>query len=141
MLRLLVAVDGSETSDKMVDHLLLRFGCYKEPVEMHLLNVQFPLHGDVTSFVGTEQVQRFHHDEGIKALSAARAKLDAAGVRYVFHIGVGDPAQVIVHYAKDRQCDQIVMGSRGLGSVSSLVLGSVTMKVMHLTELPVLIVK
>lgn len=141
MLRFLVAVDGSETSGRMIDHLLKKNAWYKEPIEVHLLNVQHPLHGDVTTFVDKEQIQQYHHDEGIKALADARAKLDAAGVRYVFHIGVGEPAQVIAHYARERQCDQIVMGSHGLGPVTSLVLGSVTTKVMHLTDLPVLIVK
>lgn len=141
MLRFLIAVDGSETSGRMIDHLLKKNAWYKEPIEVHLLNVQHPLHGDVTTFVDKGQIQQYHHDEGIKALAEARAKLDAAGVRYVFHIGVGEPAQVIAHYARDKQCDQIVMGSRGLGSITSLVLGSVTTKVMHLTDLPVLIVK
>jgi len=141
MLRFLIAIDGSDSSDMMIAHLLKQNAWYKEPIEVHLLNVQFPLHGDVATFVGKEQIQQFHHDEGMKALSSARALLDAAGVKYAYHVGVGDPAQVIVHYAKDKQCDQIVMGSRGLGSLSGLVMGSVTMKVMHLSELPVLIVK
>ncbi|MBI4989741.1 MAG: universal stress protein [Rhodocyclales bacterium] len=141
MLRFLIAVDGSEASSRMIDHLLKKNAWYKEPIEVHLLNVQHPLHGDVTTFVDKGQIQHYHHDEGIKALAAARAKLDAAGVRYVFHIGVGEPAQMIDHYAREKKCDQIVMGSRGLGSMTSLVLGSVTTKVMHLTDLPVLIVK
>jgi nucleotide-binding universal stress UspA family protein len=141
MLRFLVAVDGSDTSDRVVAHLLKQWVWYREPIEVHLLNVQPPLHGDVATFVAKDQLQQFHHDEGIKALASARGKLDAAGLKHVFHIGVGDPAQVIAHYAREKQCDQIVMGSRGLGSLSGLVLGSVTMKVLHLTDVPILIVK
>jgi nucleotide-binding universal stress UspA family protein len=33
------------------------------------------------------------------------------------------------------------MGSRGLGSVAGILLGSVTTRVIHLTELPVLVIK
>ena len=37
--------------------------------------------------------------------------------------------------------NQILMGTRGLGSVSSLLLGSVATKVIHLTDVPLLLVK
>lgn len=141
MLRFLVPVDGSETSLRAIDHLIKTLAWYKEGPEVHLINVQPALHGDVSMFVDKEQIRRFHHEEGLKALAAAREKLDAGGVNYVFHIGVGDPAHVIAHYAREKEMDEIFMGTRGLGSVGSLLLGSVATKVLHLTEIPVLLVK
>lgn len=142
MFRLLVPVDGSETSSRAVDNLLKKLNWYKaDKVEIHLLNVQHSLHGDVAMFVNAEQIKQFHHDEGLKALASARAKLDAAKVPYIFHIGVGDPAHVIVHYAHEKKCEQIFMGSRGLGSIAGLLLGSVTIKVIHLSDVPILLVK
>ncbi len=75
------------------------------------------------------------------ALKPAMQKLDAAGVKYVHHIAVGEPAEVIVKFAKEKGCDEIVMGARGVGSTASLLLGSVATKVIHLTEIPVLLVK
>ena len=62
-------------------------------------------------------------------------------MKYVFHIGVGDAAETIVSYAKDKGCHQIVMGTRGLGSVSNMIMGSVATKVIHLADIPVLLVK
>jgi nucleotide-binding universal stress UspA family protein len=141
MFRLLLPVDGSDTASRAVDHLLKKLGWYKDTVEVHLLNVQHPLHGDVTMFVNADQIKQFHHDQGIKALANARAKLDAAKVPYVFHVGVGDPAHVIAHYAKEKNCQQIFMGTRGLGTIAGLLMGSVTVKVIHLTDVPVLLVK
>ncbi len=141
MFRLLVPVDGSETSNRAVDHLLKKLGWYKEPIELHLLNVQHALSGDVAAFVDYEQLKKYHQEEGLKALSSVRAKLDAAKVPYVFHIGVGDPAPVIVQYAQEKHCDQIFIGSRGLGSIAGMLLGSVTIKVIHLSEVPVLLMK
>ncbi|HCZ15400.1 MAG TPA: universal stress protein, partial [Candidatus Accumulibacter sp.] len=38
-------------------------------------------------------------------------------------------------------CDGIVMGSRGLGAVSSVLLGSVSSRVLEITDLPVTLVK
>ena len=43
----------------------------------------------------------------------------------------GDPAEMILDFAKEHEIDTIVMGSRGLGPLKSRLLGSVTRKVMH----------
>ena len=48
---------------------------------------------------------------------------------------------MIVRYAAEKQCDQIVIGPRGLGSVQGLLLGSVASKVMQLSTIPVLLIK
>ncbi len=142
MLRILVPVDGSETSLRAIDFLLKKIGWYKNTVEIHLVNVQHALHGDISMFVGREQLAQFHHDEGVKALQAACARLDAAGLSYVFHIGVGeDPAVIIAHYARDKECDQILMGTHGRGAVGGMLMGSITRKVLHLTAVPLLLVK
>ncbi|HEX6829599.1 MAG TPA: universal stress protein [Burkholderiales bacterium] len=141
MLKVLVPVDGSETSLRALEHLIGTLHWLKDAAEIHLINVQYPLHGDVSVFVDKEQIRQFHQDEGLKALAAAREKLDAGGVGYVHHIGIGDPAHVIAHYAREKAIDQIVMGTRGLGAVAGLLLGSVAAKVIHLADAPVLLVK
>ncbi len=53
----------------------------------------------------------------------------------------GIPSQVIIAKARDGICDLIVMGSRGLGAVSGLLLGSVSDRVAKLAPCPVLLVK
>lgn len=141
MLKMLVPVDGSESAMRAVNHLVSISGWYREPVEIHLLNVQYPLHGDVRMFVSDEQVRNFHHDEGLKALESARNALEGAKIPHVFHIGVGDPAEVIAQYAREKSCDQIFMGTRGLGRIAGMLMGSVATKVIHLTNIPVLLVK
>ena len=141
MLRILVAVDGSESSDRAVAHLLKKLGWYREAIEVHLLNVQAALPVDVSRFIAPEQLEIFHREQGMAALASARAILDGAKVGHVTHIGIGEPAHVIAHYAKEKAIDQIVMGARGLGSVAGLVMGSVTTKVLGLTDVPLLLIK
>jgi nucleotide-binding universal stress UspA family protein len=141
MFRILVAVDGSESSDRAVAHLLKKLDWYKEKVEVHLLNVQAALPSDVSRFITADQLDGFHREQGAAALASAKSVLDGAKVAYVTHIGIGEPAHVIAHYAKEKDIDQIVMGTRGLGSVVGLVMGSVTMKVVSLTDVPVLLIK
>jgi nucleotide-binding universal stress UspA family protein len=50
-------------------------------------------------------------------------------------------AEVIARYAKDRRIDQIVMATHGRGAMAGLLMGSVTRKVLHLSNVPVLLVK
>lgn len=141
-LRFLLAVDGSDPSRRTVDHVVGLLDWYKPPVEIQLLNVQLPiLSGNVTSFIRREQLDDYYRDEGHAALKAARERLDHAGVKYQFHIGVGAPAEVIVDYAKRYACHQICIGTRGLGTVAGLLLGSVATKVIHLAPCPVLLVR
>jgi len=143
MLKLLVPVDGSESSSRAVDHLIKKLGWFKSGAEIHLLNVQHPIpYGNrVSSVIGHDKISQYHQEEGMAALKKAMQQLDAAKLKYHYHIGVGDEADVICRYAKEKGCDQIFMGTRGLGSVSNLVLGSVATKVIHLSPVPVLLVK
>jgi nucleotide-binding universal stress UspA family protein len=140
-MNMLLAVDGSDCSNRAVDYLIKLVKSYREAVEVHLLNVQPPLPGTAGSFVSRDVIEKYHQEEAMKELRSAMAKLDAAGVKYHRHIGVGDPADTIAGYAREKGCDQILMGTRGMGSVSNLVLGSVATKVIHLSPVPVVLIK
>lgn len=141
MLRVLVAIDGSETALRAVAHVIKQFPADKTALEIHLVNVQYPVHGGVSVFVDAAQIKQYHYEEGEKALAPARALLDAAGLPYQSHLFVGEPAETISRFATEIACDQIVIGTRGLGVVSSLLLGAVATKIIHLAEMPVLLVK
>lgn len=139
MLRVLMPIDGSENSLRAVELVIRKAPLYKEPLELHLLNVQHPFPGTIQGV--HEQAERYHHDEGTKALADARKALDAAGLKYVYHISVGEAGEVIAHFVKDKNIEQVMMGTRGAGAVANILLGSVATKVLHLVEVPVLLVK
>lgn len=142
MFKILIAVDGSDNALRAVDFVVGQAPLYKDELEIHLLNAQLPVaSGTVTRFVGRKQLESYHQDEGVAALAAARRRLDGAGVRYQHHICVGAYAETIIACARERDCNMIVMGARGLGAVAGLLLGSVATKVIHLSAVPVLIVK
>jgi nucleotide-binding universal stress UspA family protein len=142
MRSILVAVDGSETSLRVVEQVIEDMGHFKEPVQVHLLNVQPTLGGvNVKLFIGKDELAAYYQEQGAAALQAARDRLQAAGIAHLHHIGVGDPAQVVVDYAKNKHCGRIYMGSRGLGSMKGMILGSVATKVIHLGTVPIVLVK
>ncbi|MEK6736158.1 MAG: universal stress protein [Pseudomonadota bacterium] len=141
MLKILLPVDGSENSSQVVMNTIQRLGWYKEIPEIHVLNVQHPLDGNVSLFINQADIKQYHQEEGMKSLQPVRALLDQAGIAYQPHILVGDPAETIVRFATEKHCDQIVLGPRGQGTLKELLLGSVVNKVMQLSTVPVLLVK
>ena len=115
---------------------------FKEPPQIFLLNVQWKLaSGNVKLFINNETINDYYREQGMAALVAARARLESAGLPYTYHISIGSPAEAIVQYAQEQQIDQIVMGAHRQEGLSTLLLGSVVSKVLHLASMPVLIVK
>ena len=139
MLRLLVPVDGSENSNRVVRYVLKLAAELKEPLEIHLLNVQHPLPGTIKGV--SEQAKQFHSEEGLVALAGARKVLDEAHLKYTHHISVGEVGSSVGRMVEDLKCDQVVMGTRGMSSIANMVLGSVATKVLHLVHVPVILVK
>ncbi len=142
MLKVLLPVDGSECSNRAVDFVIEKMRARDGALELHLLTVHAPIpYARAVSTIGSDKVEQYYREEGEETLKSARARLDAAKVAYVHHIIVGDPADVIVRYAKEQKVDQIVIGTHGRGRIGNIVLGSVASKVVHLTEVPVLLLK
>lgn len=141
MKTILLPVDGSENSTRAVQRAI---DIYKESGESKLLLVTaYPpiASGNVKRFFSAGDIQAFYMEEGQKALAPAKALLDAAGVPYEEEVLVGPVAQTIAECAKKKNVDTVIMGTRGLGTVSGMVLGSVTTKVLSLVDVPVLLVK
>lgn len=138
-MKILLPVDGSETSSRAVQFVVKQALNSKVPPEIHVLNVQHSLPGTIKGVA--DQARQYHHDEGVKALAAARKLLDDAKIAYKYHISVGEVGEVVDHFVKELGCEQVVMGTRGMGSVANLVLGSGANKVLQLVHVPVLLVK
>jgi YjbE family integral membrane protein len=141
--RVLLAVDGSEGAAHAVSRLLALRSDLRQPgsLDVHLLNVQRPVSGDVSRFVPGETLEDYHREHGDKALAPARAALSAAGVAFSEHQQVGDPGPTIAEAARALACDLIVMGARGLGSHTAALIGSVTQGAIEHSPVPVLVVK
>jgi nucleotide-binding universal stress UspA family protein len=137
---IVVPIDGSQPALRALDHamaVLKQLG----GGELHLVNVQPPVDNLVTTFVGKAEVTDYHRDEGMKALKPAEDRCKAAGLNAKLHIGVGKAGAVIAGFAKQFGAGQIVMGARGLGGATGMLLGSVSRDVIAETKVPVTVVK
>ena len=70
----------------------------------------------------------------------AVAQAEARGIRADYELLEGDAADRILELARSRDVDMIVIGSRGFGAVASALVGSVSKRVLHGADRPVLVV-
>jgi YjbE family integral membrane protein len=108
-MRVLLAADDSEKSRHAVARFIEQLGRYRQPVAVDLLNVQAPVSRDVSTFVDEDALKGLHHEQGMQQLEAARALLEKANVPCVVHIGVGDLAHVVAHYANTLKSSEVFM--------------------------------
>ena len=143
MKNILLPIDGSECAMRSVALVISKLSHYRSPenTQIHLVNIQPPLPHDVSRFVSHDQIADFHRDESDKAMQEAKKRLDTAGLKYTCHAKVGDVAEEITLLAENIGCDQIVMGTHGRGALGDFLMGSITLKVLHLAKIPVLLVK
>lgn len=142
MLKILIAVDGSEHANRAIE-AVGKMAQSSLNVEAFLLCVipEPIFYGDYTvaTIQKMEEDQKKHQTA---LLVKATKHAQAQGLK------LGEPARAygvvaneIVRVANDRQVDQIAMGTRGMGAVGSMFLGSVAQKVIHQASVPILLVK
>ncbi|HEX6065731.1 MAG TPA: universal stress protein [Longimicrobiales bacterium] len=141
MTTLLVPVDGSKCSLRAVDYAVRQ--AQKSALTLHLLNVEPPLddYGMVAAYLSRRQHVHTMKLRAARVLQQAAARARKPNVTVKTHVVVGEVAKAIVQTAARLRCEAIVMGTRGMGPVKDLLLGSVASKVLHLTRLPVTLVK
>jgi nucleotide-binding universal stress UspA family protein len=140
MKEVLVPIDGSECSLRAVSYLIDAAASGTRP-RIHIVNVHVPLPTEIGQFVARSAIEDFQSERTTAALAGARTKLTAAGIPFDEHAEVGPPAQRIAELADRIGCDHIVMGTHGRAAIAELLVGSTTLKVLHLTKLPVVLVK
>ena len=142
MLKILIAVDGSEHSDRAIV-AVGRMARASLELEAILVCVSpEPLFYGRYSAATLQKVEDEQLIQQDVILNQAMAQAKAAGL----HVGEsvrshGVIANEIVRIATERAVDQIAMGTRGMGAMGNLFLGSVAQWVINQSPVPVLMVK
>jgi len=137
MSTVLVAVDGSPTALRAVEHAALV--AKRAAAEVCVLNVQLAIR--VGELVDRAALDKYQRGLGQQIVDAAMATLRDRGVAHQGRVVIGEVVEAIVAAAQELGAEQIVMGSRGMSALPNLVLGSNATKVIHLSRVPVTIVK
>lgn len=142
MLKFLIAVDGSEHARRAID-AVARLARASAQLEVILLNVRSEpsFHGDLTPTT-FQELDGALRAEQVRVLKEAANQAQEGGLNVVASLDpCGMVASEIVRAATEKKVDQIVLGTRGLGALGGLFLGSVAQRVVHLAPVPVLLVK
>jgi nucleotide-binding universal stress UspA family protein len=140
MYTIVVPVDGSETAARALRtavDLARRIG----DASVRIVNVQPAIPSSVGSFVGGKAVREHYAEEAERAFAGVRVLLAEAGVDHSFEHRVGATGETVSEFAREVEGAMIVMGTRGLGHLQGLIMGSVATRVVQTAGCPVLLVK
>lgn len=141
MLRILIAVDGSELALDAVRYglMLLRRGGLQ--ATLVLGHVQEEASFMELATRGADMVAAASVEAGQDLLASAVALVEAAGVPYETEIGLGAVAATLIDMVERCGCDALIIGARGLGGLRGALLGSVSHNLVQHSPVPVTVVK
>lgn len=136
--RILLATDASPDAEEALTYardLALRDGA--QVIVVHAFE-------PVPTYLGepwADRVTARHVSMGRDVAKNAAQELEKAGVDIIVEVLEGPPADAILRVTQVRKPDLIVMGSRGHGALASLLLGSVSHRVLAHSRVPVMVVR
>jgi nucleotide-binding universal stress UspA family protein len=137
MKTVILATDGSPAAREALG--VAEQLCLDAEASLHVLAVVLPMPPVRSASVDLLDLETPDGTRRIAAEAAAHAR--ARGIPVAWHVGEGDVAAAVLDLAERVEADHLVIGSRGLGSVGGLLLGSVSRKVIRHARIPVTVVK
>lgn len=135
--RILVAVDGSPFSDAAIATaagLAAKLGSEVDVIHVH--------EHDLPHSKAVHLAELETHTHADEVIAAATAKLTGQGVRaqgHVLEADTHDVAKRIIEFAEESNAGVIIVGRRGLSTLTGMLVGSVSNKLVHLAKVPVLV--
>jgi len=135
--RIIVAIDGSEHSNRAVS-------CARELAELFGASLwlvhAYPQTSDLRSYEQFGKLIARRKRAGQSILDEARKTLDEINCEINEELLEGPEAEAILSVAEIQKIGLILMGTRGLGSLEGILMGSVSRKVTHHASCPVMLV-
>lgn len=136
---ILLGTDDSEHSSRAIDQAIKMVEPYKDKVKIELV---YAVDGETSK----KDVLKYG-DSNTATIKRKEKFLDVIqmierhGVQADITLLHGDPAETLIEYANDNDYDCVVIGSRGKNKFQTLVLGSVSHKIIKYVKAPVIVVK
>jgi nucleotide-binding universal stress UspA family protein len=128
----LLAVDGSRGADSAARYVA-RTAKALGVGAIRLVNARLPSVGAERTSVARQRAEAMA--DARRTTASAQRILDFAGLKYRLEAPVGDdPAAMIVGASENADVTEVIMGTRGVSMLSSITLGSVAYKVLHMAR-------
>jgi len=141
MFKVLITVDGSESSRRALDYARDLLAKKESAVTLYHVIPEHIMYGRAAVPVETYDMPK-ERAASTKLLDDSVEKLRSGGVgpNIEYRVAIGDPADLILTAADAMDADLIIMGSRGLNAASRFLIGSTSTKVTTHAHCPVLVV-
>lgn len=142
MRKLLVAVDGSGAALRAL-HAAVSLAKLVPDSSIHVVHAhEAPrVYGELQVYVPPEKMRALQREHSEAFLDRAEAELKGTGLRHTREVLEGPVGRTIAEHAELIGCDAIIMGRHGESALNDILMGSVAMKVLHASRLPVLLVR
>lgn len=141
--KILAPIDGSQNSFTALAHavqMAKSFNAELGILHVAILMQQLPIATQLNDVYLPESILNHIQDFSETVLKEAIKQIPD-GVRVQTYCEIGSPATAIPEFAEKNNYDMIVIGSRGLGIIKGLFMGSVSNYVVNHAKCPVLVVK
>lgn len=140
--KIFVPLDGSSCALRALQHAVVqarRMGdCSLHVAHAH---EEPQIYGEIAVYVPREKMEALQRENSDAILARADEVLKASGLKYEKEVLIGPVAQVLAQRARALNCDAIVMGTHGHTALGGMIMGSVAHKLVHLSSIPITLVK
>jgi nucleotide-binding universal stress UspA family protein len=141
-MRIGIAIDGSENSLRALREAIRLGKLLKDPASLVLINVHLSaLISPVARGIDRKQIESYMDQIAEEELADAKRIVAEAGMSADIVKGHGEVAPTILETLQKEKIEMLVLGGKGRSSVTDLLLGSITTKLISLSPIPVIVVK
>lgn len=140
-MKILIAVDGSAYTKRMLAYLAAHDEWFGSAHQYVVMTVSPPVPPRAAAVLDKELLKGYYAEETERVFKPIRSFFKKQNIQAEFAAKVGHAAETIAKTAEAGDFDLVMMGSHGNGTLSSLVMGSVTTKVLAQCKTPVLLIR
>ena len=140
-MKILAAVDGSSYTKRMLAYLTAHDEWLGTAHSYTLIHAVPAVPSRAAAAMDKADLQAYYDETAEKVFKPIRSFLSKREVKAEYLAKVGSAADLIIQAAKKGDHDLIILGSHGHGTLQSLVMGSVSAKVLSHCDIPVLLIR
>lgn len=140
-MKILLAVDGSEYTKRMLAYLAAHPELLVGPADFTALTVNWPVTPGARAHLPAQFVNDYYNQNATEVLEPVVAFAKQKNWTLTTLSKIGNPGEVLAETANEGKYDLVIMGSHGRSAVMSMVLGSVVTHVLARSKAPLLIIR
>jgi Universal stress protein UspA and related nucleotide-binding proteins len=138
MKNILIPIDFSKYSERAAKEAVRIF---TDSEHFNFIYVLPLYYADIWDFADIDRMNKIRKDSEEKMVNFIKSLKIPDTIKVDYAIIDGDPARNIIELANSGKFDLVVMGHRGHSVAEDFIIGSVAMKVISKSKIPVMIIK